>query len=211
MATVLKDESWSAFVYLECALLLLLRFCFSFCCCFFFFTYEHIWTKLTAVSRAHSIQEGEVIPLWAKNTAINRTRNKTSARAFFPPQRSSKHKSNFLSCISASWCNIMACQEKNSSSVRRVRSQYSPMLSARRLLGRETLLSSLGKLSPLNTQLSDEGIHCVIQVELYIYQYSYHRTVNHNYCIYLHKILIEKTQLTIKNNFFDYEIFYSHN
>ena len=91
MATVLKDESWSAFVYLECALLLLLRFCFSFCCCFFFFTYEHIWTKLTAVSRAHSIQEGEVIPLWAKNTAINRTRNKTyartnqtSARAFFP-------------------------------------------------------------------------------------------------------------------------------
>ena len=35
--------------------------------------------------------------------------------------------------------------------------------------------------------------------------------VNHNYCIYLHKILIAKTRLTIENNLFDYETFYLYN
>ena len=33
--------------------------------------------------------------------------------------------------------------------------------------------------------------------------------VNHNYCIYLHKISMEKTQLTIKNNLFDDETLYN--
>ena len=52
-----------------------------------------------------------------------------STRAFFPLRALFRAlASYFLSCISAPWSNIVACQKKNSSSVRRVRSQYLPLL-----------------------------------------------------------------------------------